>query len=191
MATRKPRIISRTVELETVKKRTEAHHLPSSSNPYIPKEKTELEKIYDIIDNACSDCWRFTDSDGRPWIDKDDIESKGNGIYLVRFRCPIESMNTRVAFNKVVEKVCVELRSEVRYFCKTREERYTEGIRLFYEDCVWVINVGELDEQELIDETENCESCIDAQEEIVGELTDESTAEEIDERIGDALENFV
>lgn len=193
MAKRKPRLISRAAEEAIAKKRTEAKCQPPSLVlvPSVPRQKTEIERIYDLIDDACSDCWRFTDDEGRPWIDKDDVENKGGGIYLVRFRCPIEAMQTRTAFDKVVEKVCRELRSEIRYFCKVREERYTEGIRLFYEDCAWVINVGELDEKELIEETDNCESCIDTQEEIEGELADESTAEEIEERIGKAMENFV
>lgn len=192
MPKRKPRIISRAVVEKAVKQRTKVTISPSSLELYIPKPKTRVDEIYDLIEDACNP-W-FTDEESIPWIGREDIEDKGDGIYVIRFRCPFEVLfYNRVPLDKVVEKVCSELKSEIRYFCKDREVQYVEGTWQRYYDCVWVIWDGELaDKDEDIDwEDNNCESCIDTQEEIEGELTDESTADEVEERIERSLENFV
>lgn len=193
MPRRKPRLIDRAVEANTAKKRTEVQYPPSSSIPYVPQPKSKIDEVYSLIDDACSYCWRFADSDGRPWIDREDIEDRGGGVFLVRFRCPVSAMFKHIAFEKMASEVCSKLRSRMRYASKQGEERYTDDIKLPYEEVAWVICIGELDSSNDDEEIEDngCESCIDTQEEIEGELTDESTAEEIDERIGDALENFV
>lgn len=190
---RKPRLISRAVAADTAKKRTEVRYLPPSLVPYVPKPKTALERVYDLIDDACSFCWRFADSNGRPWIGKEDIEEKGNGIYVVRFRCPLSAAYQHIAFEKIASEVCQKLRSSLRYVFKIGEEQYTKDIKLSYEEIAWVICEGEMDSKEADEDIEDngCESCIDLQEEIDGELTDESTAEEVDFRIDESLENFV
>ena len=192
MPRRKPRIISKAVVEDAAKKRTEVAIPPSSFEPYIPNPKTRVDEIYNLIEDACNLC--FTDEEGVPWIGRDDIEAKGSGVYIVRFRCPLEILfYSRVALNRVVEKVCSSLKSGIRYFCKDRVVEYVEGIRQRYYDCIWVIWEGELlaKEEEVDWEDNNCESCIDTQEEIEGELTDESTAEEVEERMEESLDNFV
>lgn len=192
MLKRKPKIISKAVLEEAARKRTEVDVPPSPSELYIPKPKTRADEIYDLIEDASNLC--FTDEEGVPWIGREDIEAKGNGIYIVRFRCPFDILfNSRASLNRVVEKVCESLKSDIRYFCKDREVQYVDGIRQRYYDCIWVIWEGELQakEEEVDWEDNNCESCIDTQEEIEGELTDESTAEEVEERIEESLDNFV
>lgn len=191
MPRRKPRIISKAVVEAAAKKRTEVAILPSSISPYKPKPKTRLDEVYDLIEEASNLC--FTDEDGIPWIGKEDIEDKGGGMYVVRFRCPLVALYTRVSLNRVVDKVCETLKSEKRYFCKESEVVYFNSIHQRFYECVWVICEGELlqQEDEVDWEDNNCESCIDTQEEIEGELTDESTAEEVDFRIDESLENFV
>lgn len=185
------RIISKSVAEAAAKKRTEVSILPSSISPYIPKPRTRLDEVYDLIEEASNLC--FTDEDGRPWINREDIEDKGGGIYVVRFRCPLSILCTRVSLNRVVDKVCETLKSEKRYFCKEGEAVYFNSIHQRFYECVWVICEGELvqREHEIDWEGNNCESCIDTQEEIDGELTDESTAEEVELRIDESLENFV
>ena len=191
MPRRKPRIISKAVVEDAAKKRTEVAIPPSSFEPYIPNPKTRVDEIYNLIEDACRLC--FEDEDGVPWIRREDVEDKGGGIYVIRFRCPLDALLTRIPLNRVVEKVCRELKSEIRYFCGDREVQYVDGIKQRYYDCAWVICEGELlaKEEEVDWEDNNCESCIDSQEEIEGELTDESTAEEVDFRIDESLENFV
>ena len=112
---------------------------------------------------------------------------------MVRFRCSLAALYTSIAFDRVVDKVCEVLNSEIRYFCKEDEVVYFNLIHQRFYECAWVIFEGELlqQEDEVDWEDNNCESCIDTQEEIVGELTDESTVEEIDYRIEEGLENFV
>ena len=185
------KIISRAVAEAAAKKRADVVVTPSSTAPYIPKPKTRVDEIYDLIEEASNLC--FTDENGRPWIDREDIEDKGGGIYVVRFRCPLAALYTRVSLNRVVDKVCETLKSEKRYFCKESEVVYFNSIHQRFYECVWVMCEGELVQQEdEVDwEDNNCESCIDTQEEIEGELTDESTAEEVDFRIDESLENFV
>ena len=68
------RIISRAVAEAAAKKRTEVVVPPSSTAPYIPKPKTRIDEIYALIEEA-SKLW-FTDEDGRPWIDRENIEDK-------------------------------------------------------------------------------------------------------------------
>lgn len=165
--------------------------LPSSIPPYIPNPKTRVDEVYDLIEQASNLC--FTDEDGRPWIGREDIEYKGENVYVVRFRCPIAVLCTGVALNRVVDKVCEKLKSDKRYFCREVEEVYFNSIHQRFYECIWVICVGELSkrEEDIDWEDNNCESCIDTQEEIEGELTDESTTEEVDCRIDEGLKNFV
>ena len=188
MPKRSPRIISKAVGERAAKKRTEIANPPASPILFVPKPKTRIDEVYALIEEASNLC--FTDEDGRPWIERDNIEDKGDGIYVVRFRCPQEALYTRVSLNRLVEKVCKELKSEVRYFCSLREIQYTLFVKQRFYECAWIIKEGELD-GEVDWEDNNCESCIDTQEEIEGELTDESTAEEVDERMEECLENFV
>lgn len=141
---RKPRLISRAVEDAAVQKRQEIRCSLSSSAHNVPRQKTELDRVYELIDCACCNGWRFTDSDGRSWIRREDIQYEGNSIYVVRFRCSVEAMQNTQLFLKVAETVCKELKSEVRFFSKKNEGKITEDISLPYEECAWIITLGEL-----------------------------------------------
>lgn len=110
-----------------------------------PQEKTPSEKLYYIIEDECIWGNRFTDTFyGIPWIEKTDIEDKGKGLFIVRFRCPPEFMH-HVYFGKMAESVCKRVNSGMHIFHETRIERYSEKVKLPYEECVWVIQENELD----------------------------------------------
>lgn len=190
---RKPRIVSGIVEEAAAKKRTEVQYPPPSSIPYAAPVKSKVDEVCSLIDDACSYCWRFADSEGRPWIDRENVEDKGGGVFLVRFRCPASAMFKHIAFEKMASEVCTKLHARLRYASRRGEERYANDIKLPYEEVAWVICIGELDSSGYGDEMEDggSELCIDVQEEILGELTDESTAEEVDLRIAESLDNFV
>lgn len=104
----------------------------------IINEKTLKEKIYDIIYDASRNGYHFVDKEtGSEFIDIDDLEEKGNGIYVLRFRCPPEYMH-HVYFGRMAEEVCEKLHSEIRFIHEKKQEY---GIP--FEECVWVIQVGE------------------------------------------------
>ena len=140
MQKRKPRIISRAVAHETAKMRTEVAIPPSSFDSFVPKPKTRRDEVYDLIEDAS--CYWFVDEDGIPWIGKEDIEDRGYGVFVVRFRCPLTALYTRVPLNRVVEKVCGILRSDIRYYCSERDVQYVNGIHQRYYECVWIICEG-------------------------------------------------
>ena len=182
MPKRKPRIVSRAVAEKAARKRTVVGNPPSSSEPYGPKPKTKIEEIYDLIEAECSNGWWFADEDGRPWIEKGNIEEKGDNLYVVRFRCSVAAMHTPIAFNRVVERVCNQLKSGIRYFYRVCEERYTKNIALRYGDCAWIIYAGELEAGE--DEDLDRDGFYDLEEvteDIKCELTDETRRAFIEE----------
>ena len=157
--------------------------------PYVPKPKSRLDRIYGLIEEASLKGWCFTDKDGRPWIQREDLEERDGGVVLVRFTCSLSAMHSAVLFEKMASEVCGKLHSGFRYVYKPKEAEYPGKVRLFYNDCVWIISEDELSELDF--EDNGCESCIDSQEEIQGELVDNSTQEEVDERFENAMEEFV
>ena len=190
MPKKKHRIISRAVAAKAANHR--GKDAQPQYEPCILPPKTHTDEVYELIERACTEDWHFTDEDGRMWIRREDVEDRGDGIFIVRFRCSLAALQNTVVLNKRVERVCAELHSEVRYICGMREKWYLGKIRQVYYECVWIISEGELAAAEPEGwEDNSCESCIDTQEEIEGELTDESTVEEIEERIEKGLENFV
>ena len=185
MPRRKPRIISRAVERGAADaKPFSPPPPPSVSSPPL----TEVDKLYLLIHEKSVVGYRFTDDEfGIPWIEKGDIEEKGGGVYVIRFRCPPDKVQD-VYFGRMAEAVCKELNCAVHFMHKTRWE-----YGLPFEDCIWVVQKDELLHTEEPEGDEECDSTdsFDSQEEIEGELVDESTAEEIDERFEKTLENFV
>lgn len=104
------------------------------------REKTKRERVYDIIDRACCRGYRFTDDFyGIPIIELKDLEEKEDGIYVIRFRCKPQYLH-HVYFGRMAEDVCSLLRSGMHVVNETRREW---GIP--FEECVWVIQVGEID----------------------------------------------
>ena len=186
MSRRKPRIISRGVESAIAKSR------PLSVPPpdYVPPPpKTDADLLYDLIYNKSVIGYRFTDDEfGIPWIDRGDIEEKGGGVYVIRFRCPLDKVQD-LYFGAMAKEVCEELNCCVHFIHATKRE-----YGLPFEDCIWVIQKDELlhieedkDDDYGYDEGDS----IANQEEIEGELVDDSTVEEIDERFAKTLEDFV
>ena len=107
---------------------------------YEYREKTKRERVYDVIDKAC--CWgyRFTDNYyGLPFIELNDLEEKENGIYVIRFRCKPRYLH-HVYFGSMAEDVCKTLRSGMRFIHEFKKEW-----GLPYEECVWVLQIGEQD----------------------------------------------
>lgn len=175
MAKRKPRIISRAVEELATRVVVGAAPLQDLGPRESPKPKTRAEEIYDLIDDACSYCWRFTDAEGRPWIQKEDVEDRGNGLFVVRFRCSVLAMVCTTNFERMAAEVCSRLKAKVRYAFEQREERYIGNVKTWYDECIWVIQENETEERE--------------EEETEGE--GEITAEEIGERFDEVMANFV
>lgn len=181
----KHRIISRGVESAIAKSRP----LSVPPSDYVPPPpKTEADLLYDLIYNKSVMGYRFTDDElGIPWIDRGDIEEKGGGVFVIRFRCPTDRVQD-LYFGWMAESVCKELNCSVHFIHKTKWE-----YGLPFEDCVWIIQRDELihtNEPEEDDDYDSGDS-FDSQEEIEGELIDDSTAEEIDERFDRTLEVFV
>ena len=143
---KRKRIVSRDLAGAMAEQKRTGAPVPSalaSRRVYVPKEKTPAEKLYDIIYDESVWGYRFTDTFyGIPWIELSDIEDKGNGLFVIRFRCPPEYMH-KIHFGEVAEDVCERVRSGMHFFHQTREEVYSEKAKLPYEDCVWVIQENE------------------------------------------------
>lgn len=162
MARRKPKILSRKVADDALWNKPKAS---SVVLPFTLPPKTDIDNLYDIIFNESVKGYRFTDEEyGEPWIDKNDIEEKNGGIFVIRFRCPLQMMKN-CHFVEMAHDVCMIMKCDLHFIHDTKHEY---GIP--FEDCVWVIQKGELESVETLED---------------------STDEEIDSRIEDALENFV
>ena len=182
---RRPRIISRAVEREAEGVRPFSPFLPPCEPP---PPKTEADRLYDLIYTKSVEGYRFTDNEyGIPWIERGDIEERNGGVYIIRFRCPTDRVHD-VYFGGMATDVCKELNCSVHFIHKTKWE-----YGLPFEDCVWIIQKDELlqIDEPSEEEESDCGDSFDSQEEIEGELTDDSTAEEVDERFEKTLEDFV
>lgn len=101
---------------------------------YEPPVKTEAEKLYDLIYNESVKGYRFTDNElGMPWIEQKDIEDRGDGVFVVRFRCPIGYVH-EVHFYAMAEEVCKAIGSPMRFIHQVKREH---GIP--FEDCAWIL----------------------------------------------------
>lgn len=211
MAQRKPRILTQDTERATraisakKKSRKGTSSLPFATeeekrNYVPPAPPTPLDKFYNLIYDRCVWGYRFTDNYyGIPWIEKSNIEDKGNGIYVIRFRSPVEYASEG-RFGAVAKEVCEALRCRLHVFHKTKQDVYFENIKLDYEDYVWVIQPGELDgegseenesQEEVVMAEDEEDHFYDEIEEMSDDWANESTVDEIDDRIAKALEEFV
>lgn len=155
---RKHRILSRTVESGIAN----ATVVRTPPPPFSMPPKTEEDRLYDLIFNESVAGYRFADNEyGEPWIARGDVQKAGDGIFVIRFRCPVERME-ELYFWGMAKDVCVKLGCELNVVHETRNE-----YGLPYEECAWVI-------QKPIRDEEECPS-----------------EEEIDRRIEETLENFV
>lgn len=179
---RKPRIISTAVIRKVQKERARVCKTspyidwPKGENPNILR--TSIDRLYDKIDRQSVKMYRFTDNEyGIPWISKGDIESRGDGIYVIRFRCPPEKL-AQIYFWSMAADVCREIGCEINFFHEIKEER-----NIPYAECVWVINEPEEEEEETDD--------FYTLEEFPDDYRDESTAEEIEDRLVEVEEKFL
>lgn len=114
MPSRKPKVL-----LRTMRKKDVVAALPEE--PYIPPVKTIEDRLYDIIDRISSKGYRFTDNEyGFPWIRKEDIEHRFNGIFVIRFRCPVGF--EKYGFPQVAEEVQCEIGAKGDYVIEKRKE---------------------------------------------------------------------
>lgn len=145
-----------------------------------PPPKTPLDDLFNLIYDKCVWGYRFTDNYyGMPWIEKKDIEDKGNGIYVIHFRSPVEYAHES-CFGSMAKEVCTSLNCKLHVFHKIKKEVYFGKIQLEYEDYVWVIQLGELDT--------NTTECLEP-----SAAKDFRESEEVDltARMLECLENFV
>ena len=179
----KPRIISTAVIRKVQKERARVCKTspyidwPKGENPF--RRETKIDLLYDRIYRLSVRMYRFTDNEyGIPWISKRDIEEKGNGIYVIRFRCPPEKLE-KIFFWSMAEDVCKEIGCEVNFFHEIRQE-----YKIPYAECVWVI-------QEPTEEPETVEDDFYSLEEFPDDYRDDSTADEWVERMDEAVESFL
>ena len=168
---RSPRIISRTVKRQLKKKQPRGiEDNPLANFPEFPPAPLpdERDAIYDIIYQQSVKLYRFTDNEyGIPWIEKKDIEIVDGGVYVIRFRCPVEKLGA-IFFKAMAKDVCTLTNNDMHFFHEIKKE-----YNIPYAECVWVLSPKEEDK------------------EIEEEYIDESTVEEIDARYEEALEQFV
>jgi len=132
MAQRKPRLLSR---ITRKKPKEVVAYVPE---PYIPPVKTEVDVLYDLIDERSCYGYRFCENYiSLPWIRKEDIEDKGNGLFIIRFRCPVE--NERYGMPQVVKEVCDKIGSGEHLVYEKRKE-----FGLPFIEAAWVLQRGEL-----------------------------------------------
>lgn len=146
---------------------------------YTPKQKSNIEKLYDIIDKWSCYGYRFCGNDiSLPYIEPSDIEYKGDGVFVIRFRCPVGM--ERYGFPQMAKDVCAELKCEEHFWTKVEEEY---GLK--YVDGAWVLQVkretGLWDDKEGIAERTEQDDTLEGKE----------SSETIPEQIQFANENFV
>ena len=154
----------------------------------LPKDKeTDTDRVFRIIYELAIRGYCFTEPEtGTPWIRYDDIEDKGNGLFVIRFRCPTQHLH-EAHFGLMANSVCNELNSDLNFF-HTKKQEY--GIP--FEDCVWVLQKdSKKDNQEVPTQKELDQDPFETLEEFPDDFNDESTAEEIQARFDEAIENFL
>ena len=136
------------------------------------EDNTATDRLFRIIYENSSRGYCFTEpSSGIPWIQHKDIEDRGDGLFVIRFRCPPNQIND-VFFWEMANNVLKDMNSIPRFFHETKEEN---GIP--YEECVWVIQEGDGLTTKEEEEPE------------IGEC--ESTEEGLADRFDEAMANFV
>ena len=154
----------------------------------LPKDsETETDRLFRLIYEKSMIGYCFTEPEsGIPWIRYDDIEDKGNGLFVIRFRCPSQHLH-KVHFGCLSDAVCNELNSSLNFFHTTKKEN---GIP--FDDCVWVLqNDSRKEKHEDPKQEELDQDQFETLEEFPDDFTDESTAEEIQARFNEAVENFL
>lgn len=96
--------------------------------------------MYDMIYDKAVVGYCFTDNEfGIPWIERSDIEDRGEGIFVLRFRCPPDRVSDAY-FGIMADAVCSEMNCALHFVHMTKTE-----YGLPFEDCVWILQENELD----------------------------------------------
>lgn len=198
MPRKKSKIISRETELKAKASVPYTNTLPKLGlsiddvKRQIPIElpkgnETDTDRVFRLIYEKSREGYCFTEPySGIPWIRYEDIEDKGNGLFIIRFRCPTQFLHD-VHFGKIYSSICSELNSELNFFHTTKYE-----YRIPYEDCVWVLQKnGRKDSQFSQVPEDKVEGPFDYLEEFPDDFKNESTTEELLERLKEAIENFL
>lgn len=149
-----------------------------------PEKETDTDRLFRLIYEESRKGYCFTEPEtGIPWIHRSDIEDKGDGIFVIRFRCPPHYIH-KIHSGALVNAVCQAMNSSRNLF---HETKYENGIP--FEECVWVLQKDGMDiEPEF--EDENIDN-FDSLEEFPDNFTDDSSIEEIEARCAAALDNFL
>lgn len=171
---RRTKVLSQSVAEAVAKRREDivADTIPQwALEQSTEQTQTPADELYKIIFEESRRGYRFCERDdcALPIIRREDIEEIETNIFVIRFRCHIERMQPENMFKSVAKDVCNETKSELHFFHTERVAQYA-GVKLPYEECVWVIRKGE---------NENM-----ADEENVSEA-------EIERRFREAEKNFV
>lgn len=133
MNRKRPKIVATRAKRDKPKQKIEGELYP-----YARREKTKIEKLYEVISSACVKGYHFADNYyGLPFIEPTDIEEKEENIYVIRFRCAPKYLH-QVYFGRMSEEVCKTLESKLHFF-----HEYKTEWGLPYEECVWVIQLGD------------------------------------------------
>lgn len=104
----------------------------------LPDKETPTDRVFRLIYENSIHGYCFTEpSSGIPWIQHQDIEDRGDGLFVIRFRCPPSHIHG-VYFWDMANRVLDAMKSKPRLFHETKTEN---GIS--YEDCIWVIQEGD------------------------------------------------
>ena len=145
------------------------------------ENETETDCLFRLIYEKSRMCYCFTDlTSGIPWIRHEDIEDKGNGLFVIRFRCLTHYMH-QIYFGCMADSVCNELNSSLNIFHTTKT---ANGIP--FEDCVWVLQRDSKEKEE-----EQEQDAFNSLEEFPDNFKDQSTAEEIEARFEEAIEKLL
>lgn len=131
MKKRKPRLLAK------IEPKKPKEDVVVFKEPYIPPIKTEVDKLYDLIDERSCYGYRFCENEySLPWIRKEDIEDRGDGLFVIRFRCPV--FFERYGMKQVIREVCEKVGSDEHFIYKKSKEYGLEFI-----EAVWVLQQGE------------------------------------------------
>jgi len=111
------------------------------------EKENKTDRLFRIIYDSSTRGYSFTEpSTGIPWIRYEDIDDRGDGVFVIKFRCPQNHIN-EVHFWEMANRVLNEMHSKPMLFHEKKEEN---GIP--YEDCVWVIQAKDNIQEEPIEE---------------------------------------
>lgn len=127
---RTPRIVSR--KARAIKKERDLAWILDFEKP----SPTEIDNLLSVIEEESTRGYICADDEyGLPYVRKEDFEDMGNGLYVIRFRCPSGAYG-RYGVEKMTDAVCSDLHVEKHVFMHDRME-----YGLPFLECVWAIQM--------------------------------------------------